>query len=193
MAPELQTIVDDAYMSQLRQQMLKFACLQLRDEHLAEDAVQEALIGAIKNIGDFRHRSALKSWVFGILKHKIADVLRQRQRQLDFSELDETETMLEQLLFDSRGHWNAGEQPQHWQSPQQSAVDENFWQIFEACLENLPEAQARLFMMREFIELDSEEICQLHDISLSNLYVMLYRARLRLRECLEIKWFQEAL
>ncbi|QSX33294.1 sigma-70 family RNA polymerase sigma factor [Shewanella avicenniae] len=183
--------LDEGEIAQLRQQMLKFAMLQLRDEHLAEDAVQEALIGALKNIDRFQQRAAVKTWVFGILKHKIVDVLRARKRQLDVSELDEP-TQMEQLMFDRREHWQDGEQPQAWHCPSTEALSDDFWQVFETCLTHLPEAQARLFMLREFVELEADEICQLHNVSQSNLYVMLYRARIRLRECLTHHWFQEA-
>ncbi|WP_206537891.1 sigma-70 family RNA polymerase sigma factor [Shewanella mangrovi] len=182
--------IDQAEIAELRQQMLKFAMLQLRDEQLAEDAVQEALLGALKNIEHFQQRAQVKTWVFGILKHKIVDVLRAQKRQLNLSELAEPNTM-EQLMFDRREHWQSGEAPQAWHCPAASALSADFWQVFETCLTHLPEAQARLFMMREFVELEADEICQLHNISHSNLYVMLYRARIRLRECLTNKWFQE--
>lgn len=183
--------IDDNELNQLRQQMVKFARLQLRDEHLAEDAVQEALIGALNNLQHYQQRSALKTWVFGILKHKILDVLRAQKRQLDISELHEPNIM-EQLMFDKREHWQKDEAPNAWACPVAKAQADDFWQIFETCLEHLPEAQARLFMQREFVEIDADEICHLNGISQSNLYVLLYRARIRLRECLALKWFEEA-
>ena len=72
-----------------------------------------------------------------------------------------------------------------------SVKNDHFWRVFETCLSGLPENQARLFMMREFLEFESGEICETLSITTSNLHVMLYRARLRLRECLENKWFLE--
>ena len=173
--------------------MLKFATLQLRDEALAEDAVQEALMGALKNAKAFNRRSALKTWVFAILKNKIADVLRKGQRTLEASRLlrdNEEENNLDEL-FNSKGLWQVDERPAAWSQPMESVKSDHFWQIFEACLSGLPENQSRLFMMREFIELDSAEICENMNISTSNLHVMLYRARLRLRECLENHWFSD--
>src|SRR3546814_19317523 len=80
-------LADTEFLESLRRQMHKFATLQLSDAHLAEDAVQEALIGALKNANSFGGRAALKTWVFGILKNKIADVLRQKQRMVDASSL----------------------------------------------------------------------------------------------------------
>lgn len=182
---------DPKFLADLRQMMLKFAKIQLADEALAEDAVQEALIGALKNASNFQRRSALKTWVFGILKHKIADILRKRQRYVEASSLlkeDQEDDNMEQLFKDN-GHWQRHERPANWGVPQEALKQDHFWRIFETCLHSLPENQARLFMMREFIQMEADEICQNLDISTSNLHVMLYRARLKLRECLENKWF----
>lgn len=184
---------DTESLENLRGQMLKFATLQLSDAHLAEDAVQDALIGALKNAGSFGGRAALKTWVFAILKNKIADVLRQKRRTINASSLlreDEEEEDFA-ALFNAKGFWQANERPVAWANPEESFREGQFWRVFEACLENLPGNQARVFMMREFIELDSHEICATIGITVSNLNVMLHRARLRLRECLESRWFAE--
>jgi RNA polymerase sigma-70 factor (TIGR02943 family) len=186
-------LLDSQFLADLRRQMLKFATLQLADHHLAEDAVQEALAGALQNARAFGGRAALKTWVFAILKHKIADTLRYKQRVTDASSLlrSEDEEQDFAALFDARGHWPADERPGDWGNPHETVREGQFWRVFEACLENLPGAQARVFMMREFIELESDEICNAVEISLSNLNVMLYRARMRLRECLDSHWFME--
>lgn len=189
--PEISVLTDSAFLNDLRRQMLKFATLQLSDSHLAEDAVQEALMGALKNAKSFAGRAALKTWVFAILKNKIADVLRQKQRLVDASSLlredEEKEDFSE--LFDQKGFWQKDERPASWGNPQDSLHQNQFWKVFEVCLEGLPGHQARVFMMKEFVELDSQEICATVGISTSNLNVMLHRSRLRLRECLENNWF----
>lgn len=186
-------LYDVDFLESLRSQMHRFATLQLSDAHLADDAVQEALIGAMKNVSSFGGRAALKNWVFAILKNKIADILRQKQRLVNASSLlhenDENEDFSE--LFDTKGMWQSDERPVAWANPEESMRQGQFWRVFEACLENLPGHQARVFMMREFVELDSHEICASVDITVSNLNVMLHRARLRLRECLESHWFVE--
>ncbi|MBB3063636.1 RNA polymerase factor sigma-70 [Microbulbifer rhizosphaerae] len=186
-----ETLADETFLRELREQMHRFASVQLGDAHLAEDAVQEALMGAMKNAHSFGGRSALKSWVFAILKNKIADILRGRNRVVEASSLlreHEGESDFDEL-FDRRGHWYAQERPAHWADPESAVHDKHFWRIFETCLNHLPVRQARVFMMREFIELESREICEAAQISVSNLNVMLHRARLRLRECLENNWF----
>ncbi|MBV1920921.1 MAG: sigma-70 family RNA polymerase sigma factor, partial [Pseudomonadales bacterium] len=149
---------DTDYLETLRQQMLKFANLQISDTHLAEDAVQEALIGAMKKADSFGGRSAFKTWVFAILKNKIADVLRKRQRLAEVSELmggDEDDEALSSL-FDKKGHWNPEDRPNRWGDPEDSFKQQQFWVVFETCLNNLPGNQAKVFMMREYIGLDTD-------------------------------------
>ena len=190
---DVSILADTAFLSDLRRQMIKFATLQLSNSHLAEDAVQEALVGALKNAKSFAGRAALKTWVFAILKNKIADTLRHKQRTVNASSLmredEENEDFSE--LFDHRGHWQPDERPATWGNPQESLHQGQFWKVFEACLDGVPGAQARVFMMKEFIELDTQEICAEAGITVTNLNVMLHRARLRLRECLENRWFAQ--
>lgn len=175
----------------LRRSMHRFATLQLGDAQLAEDAVQEALMGAFKNQAAYAGKASLKTWMFAILKHKIADVLRSRQRMqstyVQVGDNDEEADLTE--LFDARGHWDGDAQPASWGSPTASLEDKQFWKVFELCLEGLPPQQGRAFMMREYVGLEAAEVCAELAITTSNLHVMLHRARLRLRECLENRWF----
>jgi RNA polymerase sigma-70 factor (ECF subfamily) len=189
----LQPEVDPAELTALRGKMVKFATLQLGDTHQAEDAVQEALMGAFKNAAAFAGKASLKTWVFAILKNKIVDILRKRQREGHVStqqvmgEADEEADLTE--LFNARGMWETDERPATWGNPTETLQDKQFWKVFEACLEGLPGQQARVFMMREYVGLDSHEICAEAGITATNLNVMLHRSRLRLRECLENRWF----
>ncbi len=190
-ASDTSILSDAAFLSDLRRQMVKFAKLQLSNAQHAEDAVQEALMGALKNAKSFSGRAALKTWVFAILKNKIADVLRQKQRMVEASSLlhedEDGEDFSE--LFDDKGFWQSDEKPATWSNPQAALQQEQFWKVFHLCLEALPGQQARVFMMKEFVELETPEICSTVGISVSNLNVMLHRSRLRLRECLENHWF----
>ncbi len=181
--------LDEGFLGELRRQMLKFATLQLSNPQAAEDAVQEALAGAMKNASTFAGRSAFKTWVFAILKNKVADELRRRQRLVEASQLLREDEEEEGEWFDQQGFWLAQELPRTWQDPEDAFQNAQFWQVFEACLDHLPARQARVFMMREFLGLESHEICTSLGITATNLNVMLHRARLRLRECLENRWF----
>ncbi|MBP2602784.1 RNA polymerase factor sigma-70 [Acinetobacter calcoaceticus] len=179
-----------AFLQDLRQQMIKFAFLQLSSLPQAEDVVQEALTSAFQNLDSFKGRAAFKTWVFAILKNKIIDVVRQKSRLVAMSELfkdEESELSIDEL-FDASGHWHKYEAPQAWQSPEEMIEQSDFWIIFEACLDHLPAKYAQVFMMREVIELSSNEICSKLELSISNFNVLMYRSRTRLRECLENKW-----
>lgn len=179
-----------AFLQDLRQQMIKFAFLQLSSLPQAEDVVQEALTSAFQHLDSFKGRAAFKTWVFAILKNKIIDVIRQKSRLVAMTELfkDEESELSIDALFDASGHWHKYGAPQAWQSPEEMMEQADFWIIFEACLNHLPAKYAQVFMMREVIELSSNEICSKLELSISNFNVLMYRSRTRLRECLENKW-----
>ena len=187
---------DQVFMIELRQQMIKFATLQLSDQHLAEDAVQDALIGALKNQQTFTRQSALKTWVFAILKHKIIDLIRSNSRLVSGSSLhinDDEDHLVEvwDQPFNSRGHWHLSEQPTPWQQPADSLAMDQFWLIFETCLNALPAQYSKAYMMREFVGLTTQEICLQTNNSENSLNVLLYRARMKLRNCLQENWFDK--
>ncbi len=186
---------DDPAIVTIRRDMLRFAQLQLRDAGAAEDMVQEALIAAMASAKSFAGRAALKTWMFGILRHKIVDHLRASSREISGSDLvdaSEGDGELEDFdaLFDRRGSWNPEDRPATWVDPEASFSQQEFWAVFEACLDNLPAHIARVYMMREFLEFETGEICRQLGITTSNCWVILHRARLGLRECLENRWFQ---
>ena len=176
----------------LRDYLMRFARLQLRNDAWAEDAVSETLLAALAKPQAFEARSQLKTWLVGILKHKIIDTLRQRQREvvLDAGSDDDTVDPLDHMAFKTDGHF--AEKPAEWGNPERDMQSRQFFAVLEACTEKLPPAQGRLFLMREWLELSSEDICKELSLTPTNLYVQLHRARLRLRECLELNWFGRA-
>ena len=173
----------------LRVYLLKFARLQLRNDAWAEDAVSETMLAAISRPQNFEQRSQLKTWLVGILKHKIIDAIRQNSRMVCLSSSDDDEGAdpLEVMAFKTDGHF--AEKPAEWGNPEQDLNSRQFFEVLEACTDKLPAVQGRLFLMREWLELSSEEICKELSLTPTNLYVQLHRARLRLRECLELNWF----
>lgn len=182
------------YLEERRGDLARFAQIQLRDAQLAEDVVQETLMAALAGIERFEHRSQLKSWVFGILKHKITDQIRRRGREMALSDVageEEGETETLDRLFNRHGFWRRDMRPSRWVDPDESMQNQQFWQVFEACLTHLPERTARVFTMREILELETREICATLQISDSNCWVILHRARLALRHCLSDQWFSE--
>jgi len=177
-----------------RPDMLRFARLQLRDDALAEDVVQEAIVAALDGQDGFAGRAALKTWFFSILRNKIIDAMRQRNRTINISALAPEEAELDQAfetLFKANAHWAPGARPADWGDPEDALHQQQFWAVFEACLKHLPANTARVFMMREFLEFDTEEVCAELQISSGNCHVILHRARNGLRRCLESTWFDE--
>lgn len=173
----------------LRPQLLRFARLQLRSDAQAEDAVQEAMLAALAGADRFAGAAAAKTWVFAILKNKIIDELRRRQREGAVMAVVEDEGEDFDELFDRRGHWE--EPPAAWADPEAALENSQFWVVFEACLDGVPAKPGRVFMMREILGLETDEICKELGISSSNCWVLLHRARLGLRECLSRRWFGE--
>jgi RNA polymerase sigma-70 factor (ECF subfamily) len=170
----------------LRPQLLRFARTQLRNDVWAEDAVSESILAALEKPHSFAGQSQLKTWLVGILKHKVVDQLRRHTREATILTTEDGED-LDESLFLPDGHWR--EAPQDWGNPEASFGQRQFFEVLEACVEHLPATQGRVFMMREWLELGTEEICKELGISSTNLWVLLHRARLRLRECLQIGWF----
>jgi len=172
-----------------RAYLLRYARLQLRDPALAEDAVQETLLAALEGAARFAGKSSLRTWLTGILKHKIIDHLRRagREQSLTSADDDRPEAEAVDALFAADGHWR--EFPAQWGNPDAALENSRFWTAFDECARRLPARTARVFMMREIMDMPTAEICKELDITATNCWVMLHRARLTLRECLELQWF----
>ena len=170
--------------------LFRFAMLQLRDEHLAEDAVQETLLAALESRHQYSGNASEKTWLSGILKHKIVDLIRKKVReptQEYFDEqLDETQTEAINALFDDRGHWITP--PQDWGNPEKMLDQKRFWEIFTECMKRLPPQLALLYSLREISGLATDEICKDMQITATNSWVMLHRARIGLKQCFELNW-----
>lgn len=193
-------LLDANFIQSVQKKMLAFANSQLKDHDRAQDAVQEALTAALNHQSEFQGQAMFKTWVFAILKNKIADEIRKNSRYVPLSQMrgnhtdeDNTDEEFMQSLFNDSGHWHKDSQPQafdnSWNNPESQAQGEGFWQILEICLAALPADQSRAFLMREYIELETDIICNEMEISTKNFYVLMHRARLRLQQCLNVRWF----
>lgn len=172
----------------LRPHLLRFAKLQLRNDHWAEDVVSETILALVERPDAFSGQSTLKTYVIGILKHKIIDQLRSVKREVQVENDGEgSDADAFDSLFSSDGHFR--DLPRNWGDPEATLAEREFFEVLQICVENLPKNISRIFMMREWLELETDEICKELAISTSNCWVMLYRARMRLRECLQLKWF----
>jgi len=171
--------------------LYRFALSRCKDPDVASDLVQDTLLSAWKSHTSFAGESTVRTWLIGILKHKWIDHLRKthlrktiRQREhVQEAEGDPT------AWFDhNNGAWK--EKPSAWgDDPAMLCQNQQFLGTLKNCVEQLPNQQALVFDLRELHGLDAEEVCKVCDISATNLHVILHRARLRLRSCLDNHWF----
>ena len=165
--------------------LYRYALTQLRDRHKTDDAVQETLLAALQSRSVLSGDATERTWLVGILKHKIIDQFRRDAREVPLHESAaavDPETGIEQERTEE-GDWR--DRPADWGSPEQVLDNRQFRQILELCLQYLPERQARLFVLREIFENSTEEICQEMSITSNNLWTMLHRSRLVLRNRLK--------
>jgi RNA polymerase sigma-70 factor (ECF subfamily) len=171
--------------------LFHYALSRVRDSVRAEDLVQEALLAALRGADRYQGRSCERTWLGGILRNKLLDHFRKAGRETNFTDLGfyagEEDRAFENPEFPD--HWNAASAPGEWEEAGAALDREEFWRVFHACSGKLPDRVARVFLLREVDDLPSEEICAALNISPNNLWVMLHRARMALRRCLETNWF----
>ena len=183
---------DEADLVALQSDLLRFARIQTGNAETAEDLAQETLLAALRHRGQFQGRAQLKTWLFAILKNKITDHLRHKQRHGRIFADTPADTELDELYqsqFRADGHWLPDAVPAHTAGPEQDLENRQFQAVFQACLYGLPENTARVFMLREIMGWDAPDIQSHCGISAANYYTVMHRAREALRQCLQIKWF----
>ena len=178
-----------------RSYLLRFATAKLRDADQAEEVVQEALLAALDGVGGFSGQSTLRTWLTSILKFKIIDFQRRvvaERAHFASSPQDDDSADPEWLdkMFDETGHWHP--RLASWANPDGALEQKQFFEVFERCMDKLPDAASRVFFKREVMGVETDEICKEEAITASNCWVMLHRARMALRECLDRNWFQGA-
>ena len=171
-----------------RAYLLRYASLQLRDRQAAEDAVQDTLVAALAGEQGFAGRSNLRTWLTGILKHKIVDAIRRSAREAPLPSAEGDPSDFD-ALFDDTGHWATA--PADWGDPDTALGQKQFFAALEACLALLPAKTSQAFLMREHLGRDTGEICKDLGVTSTHCWVLLYRARMALRECLQKNWFNK--
>lgn len=183
----------DHWLEQYGDELFGLAVARVRDPATAEDLVQETFLAALRSSRSFAGRSTERAWLFGILHNKLSDYFRQRGRELAFRGQDSPLPEEASAFSDSglgKDGWAKLLAPKHWEKPDESLVKKEFWSVLRRCLSRMPEQTAQVFLLREIDGISSEEICKSLDVSANNLWVMLHRARLGLRRCLEVHWFR---
>jgi RNA polymerase sigma-70 factor (ECF subfamily) len=180
-----------------RHYLIRIAMLQLRDRGAAEDVVQETLLAALESQDGFAGKSSVRTWVMGILRHRIVDAIRKRSNEPLLSSSTAAAEAADGVVDDLDVFFNADDRdrwetrPSEWRNPERDFEQQDFIGVLERCLEKLPLKAARVFMLREVMDMETDEICQELKITPTNVWVILYRARMLLRQCLEQTWFAD--
>ncbi|MBI1903720.1 MAG: sigma-70 family RNA polymerase sigma factor [Planctomycetes bacterium] len=169
--------------------LYRYALSRLRNGEAAEEVVQQTFLVALQHTDQFAGKGTERAWLLGILKRKIVDLIRQRNRTSTLN--DDADSDLSEALFDRNGRWKP-KRRSDLREPLDSLEREEFWRILRGCLDTLPPRQADVFVLREMDDRSTDEICKDLEISASNLWVLLYRARLQLSNCMRSRWQQES-
>ena len=194
--PEAIQIDASAWVDEHGDYLFRYAVVRLRDETLAEDMVQETLLSAIRSLSSYEGKSSERTWLTGILKHKVIDHFRRASREVPLHPSDTDLSEFDPLFERSdefKDHWHDTLSPRVWnRSPDQALQEAEFFNVLQGCLGKLPEKVAGVFSLREMDGLDSADVCEIMGLSPNNFWVMMHRARMSLRRCIEIHWFIKA-
>ena len=175
--------------------LFSFALARVRDRWAAEDLVQDTLLAAMQARQNFAAQSSERTWLCGILKHKIVDHYRRAGREVELTEEEADLSSYDYLFRDEgvwKGHWTNEARPAVWrENPEEALEHTEFRGILTHCLGELPERIANAFTLRELDGLEAPEICELLGVSAGNFWVMMHRARLHLRRCIDFNWFRK--
>lgn len=160
-----------------------FVLKRVRDHETARDLVQETFLAAWRNVDQYDPQKPVRAWLFAIIRHKLIDHYRKAASQSD------TETVSASLpFFDDEDHWKNGLYPQKWDTSN-TVHQKEFWKVLQGCTHKLKQMQQAIFAMKYLDGEDSETICATLQISNANYWVLMHRAKLQLRGCLEKNWF----
>ncbi|HKI44238.1 MAG TPA: sigma-70 family RNA polymerase sigma factor [Balneolales bacterium] len=174
--------------------LFRYALIRVSDRGMAEDLVQETFLAALKSYSTFDRNSSIRTWLTGILRHKVMDHFRhiykseKNKIELESGNMDD---FIEQGK--DKGRWRPGHAPGDWSDmPDNNLQQKEFMAVLKGCLGALPERIASVFKLSELDGLDTVEICKELGITSTNYWVIMHRARTGLRRCLEIQWFDKA-
>jgi RNA polymerase sigma-70 factor (ECF subfamily) len=166
------------------EEMVSWALYKVADKELARDLVQDTFLAAAEKVGSFKGDSSPKTWLFSILNHKITDVYRKKPKQPV-----RMDGRLLSAFFDGEGNWQQNRIPKDWHEGEHLLDDSEFQQILQQCLDALPEKWNICVKMKYLAERNGEEICQELGITATNFWQIVHRAKLQLRDCIELNWF----
>lgn len=167
--------------------LYRYAMTRINDSDVAKDLVQDTFLAAWRNYNNFKGEISEKNWLYAILKNKIIDHFRKASTRLTDSLPNVAD---EDPYFDEAQHWSATTVPKEWNDSSDAPVmKKEFYKVLRNCKSKLKEIQDTVFTLKYIDGLDSEEICKVLNLTASNYWVLIHRAKLQLRACLEKNWF----
>lgn len=167
--------------------LYNYAITRVNDTHVAEDLVQETFISALKGYDSFQSRSKESTWLIAILKNKIIDHYRKKSKQYFLHSLDEMQNLND--FFNSKGSWQKDQRPSKWELDVDKDIEQQeFYETLQQCLVRLNDIQRMAFVMKHLDDEDTDSICKELDITSTNYWVIIHRAKLQLRKCMETNW-----
>ncbi len=168
--------------------LFSFALYRVTEKSTAEDLVQDTFLAALSARAGFKGNASEKTWLTAILKKKILDHFRKRYRESANPD-QKFDNNADSMFFDDQGNWTV--MPQKWhQNPQRYHEQKEFMSVLTSCLKKMSPKQADAFRLKELIDADTDEICKVLQISATNYWVVMHRARLQIRRCLENDWLE---
>jgi len=170
--------------------LFSIAFIKLSNREVAEDIVQETFIAALKAKNTFKSNSSEKTWLTTILNNKVIDYYRKKDVLRNSTEyVNETGKSFDEHFFEDNGHWLENAAPQEWNNADKDVNRNEFYRILQYCIQKMPSKLVPVFIAKFIDEQEPEIICKEYEISSSNYWVMLHRARVLIRSCLEKNWF----
>ena len=173
-------------------EFFRFTMYRVKNREVAEDLVQETFLSALKSLNKFRRDCPEKSWLYNILRNKIIDHFRKKtnqeiKRSSAVSETDDDTFYMQ--FFKKGGQWDNDASPENWNIAADKIMErEEFMQFLMLCLSLLPETWSKVFSLKNIDDFSTKEICKELNITSSNLWTIIHRAKLQLRDCLEKRY-----
>ncbi len=172
--------------------LFRFAYQRTGRRETAEDLVQETLLSAFKSLDTFKEEASDRTWLMRILRNKIIDFYRKTRTKQSEEEASVRKEVSIDQFFDESGGWIPEKKPQSWSEQPDEVVERSeMGEQLNSCIDNLKGKGAAAFRMKYLEDEDSEEICKVLDITSSKYWVLIHRAKLQVRECLDTNYFNE--
>ncbi len=165
--------------------LFSYTISKVSQKEIAEDLVQDTFLAAYQSHQKFEGKSNIKTWLFSILKHKIVDYYRSKYK----SSMQVSVGIIEQF-FDGNHRWKPEYRPIEWSNEQELLNDPEFTKVLKSCFDMLPDKWSSAVQLKYLEENEAELICAKLEITKSNFWQIIHRAKLQLRNCLELKWFK---